>query len=157
MTDIGLLTQHICKTCKMKFEENEEKAIKHSKIPIKEGNYDFIVLKKEVYPREYTFFMKNEKVNYKHEREYYLAHLKDVDDLIVGCLPHNFMKTREVNYSSPGWSSSLIENSIFEQNLVPLSKEELNKINALITLDIIHIPFLDEKKVEDRLFKTYLN
>lgn len=46
MSDIGLLTHYICKTCGKNFKENHEEAIKHSKILVKEGKYDFVVLKK---------------------------------------------------------------------------------------------------------------
>lgn len=131
------------------FKTNTE-AEEHEKIPIKEGNYNFIVLKKDS-NKEHAFFMKKDDVTYGHERMYAFSCVRNLDE--------NMYDVENAKVAKPCYNSSYsvsnIEEEIFKENLIPLSQEELNKINDLITLEKLYIPFLVENKIKGRnIFKT---
>lgn len=89
--------------------------------------------------------MKDDKVNDRHQRMYYLATVKDN---IYDVVKHEKFDIT-ADYSSDGWDVQTIEN-ICKKYLISLDEDELNIINALITLRKISIPFLSEEKAKGR-------
>lgn len=112
-------TIHLCDICGTQFpNESLEQALEHENKPIKEGNYDGVVLS-DLSRSKYYFFAKSEEVNTEHERLYFSNNL-EIEYIWIGLQMENSKKTMSV---------SEIDTKLRTMILIPITEDEIKKLN----------------------------